>query len=133
MTAQRQLRARASPQPRLLPDPLSGTKVVESLTERGSQRRNPDRPPSGTNPVRPLTTESPLTPEQQAHNLCVLQHAVFHEPDLSSQWLATGVWVAYPVLALVWMRSVAQWRRLRWLAAGGSSSQWSDDRPFAAS
>ncbi|HEV3303823.1 MAG TPA: hypothetical protein VG055_29485 [Planctomycetaceae bacterium] len=56
-----------------------------------------------------------LSPEQQAQWVAKLHEAEFHEPDLSSDLLGAGLWIAYAVLALVWLRMVAQRRTLRWL------------------
>jgi hypothetical protein len=48
--------------------------------------------------------------------VCALQQAIFHEPDLSSEWLAVGLWVAYAALALFWCRALAQRWGADWLA-----------------
>jgi hypothetical protein len=56
-----------------------------------------------------------LTPEQQAQWVAKIRELEFHEPDLSSDLLGAGLWIAYAVLALVWLRMVAQRRTLRWL------------------
>jgi hypothetical protein len=56
-----------------------------------------------------------LSSEQQAPLVAKLQQAEFREPDMSSDWLGTGLWIAYVVLAFVWFHSVGQRGRLRWL------------------
>ena len=60
-----------------------------------------------------------LTPEQQAQWVAKIREAEFHEPDLSSDLLGAGLWVACAALALVWFRSVAQRRTLGWLTTVG--------------
>jgi hypothetical protein len=66
--------------------------------------------------VTVLDTSQRLSPEQQAQWVAKLQAAEFREPDMPSDLLGAGLWIAYAVLALVWFRSVAQRRSLRWLA-----------------
>jgi hypothetical protein len=70
-----------------------------------------------TNIVKVLDNPVRLSPEQQAPFLAEIQKAEFREPDLSSDLLGAGLWIAYAVLALVWLRMVAQRRTLRWLFA----------------
>jgi hypothetical protein len=59
----------------------------------------------------------PLTAEQQAANLRQFEQAIYREPDLASEWLGAGLWVAYAVLALVWFRIFARRHAIRWLVA----------------
>jgi hypothetical protein len=62
---------------------------------------------------------SPLTAEQQAANLREIQKAFYHEPDLSSELLGAGLWVAYAVLAFVWFRILARRHVALWLGIIG--------------
>jgi hypothetical protein len=48
--------------------------------------------------------------------VCALQQAIFNEPDLSSEWLAAGLWVVYAALALFWCRALAPRWSTGWLA-----------------
>jgi hypothetical protein len=57
----------------------------------------------------------PLTPAQQAQWVATLHAVEYHEPDLSSDLLGAGLWIAYAALALFWFRVGAQRRSLRWL------------------
>jgi hypothetical protein len=60
-----------------------------------------------------------LSPQQQAQWEAKVHEAEFREPDISSDLLGAGLWIAYAVFALVWFRGVAQRRTLRWLATVG--------------
>jgi hypothetical protein len=74
-----------------------------------------DRPRAST--VKPLDNSPRLTPNQQAPLVAQLHKYEFREPDLSSDLLGAGLWIAYAVLAGVWLRGVAKRRTLRWLLA----------------
>jgi hypothetical protein len=67
--------------------------------------------------VNPLDNSPRLSPEQQAPLVAQLQKAEFRERDLPSDMLGAGLWMAYAVLAMVWLRMVAKRRTLRWLFA----------------
>jgi Na+-translocating ferredoxin:NAD+ oxidoreductase RnfD subunit len=69
--------------------------------------------------VSGLDTTLRLSPAEQAQNVCALQQAIFHEPDMSSEWLAVGLWVVYAALALFWCRAIARRWSVDWLAAVG--------------
>lgn len=60
-----------------------------------------------------------LSPQQQAQWVAKLHDVEFREPDLSSDLLGAGLWIAYAVFALVWFHNVAQRRTFRWLATVG--------------
>jgi hypothetical protein len=72
---------------------------------------------TGANTVTVPDTSQRLSSEQQAQWVAKLQAAEFREPDIPSDLLGAGLWIAYAVLALVWFRSVPQRRILRWLAS----------------
>jgi hypothetical protein len=72
---------------------------------------------SRTKIVNPLDNSPRLSPEQQAPLVAQLQKAEFRERDLPSDMLGAGLWMAYAVLAMVWLRMVAKRRTLRWLFA----------------
>ena len=44
-----------------------------------------------------------------------LQQLEFREPDLASELLGDGLWIAYAVFALVWLNSIARRQKSRWL------------------
>ncbi len=60
-----------------------------------------------------------LSPQQQAQWVAKVREAEFREPDISSDLFGPGLWIAYALFALVWFRSLAQRRTLRWLATVG--------------
>jgi hypothetical protein len=65
--------------------------------------------------VTVLDTSQRLSPQQQAQWVAKLQEAEFREPDMPSDALSAGLWIAYGVFALVWFRSMARRRTSRWI------------------
>jgi hypothetical protein len=63
----------------------------------------------------PQPAAQPLTPAEQAQWVATLHAVEYHEPDLASDLLGTGLWIAYAALALFWFRCIAQRGTLRWL------------------
>jgi hypothetical protein len=64
----------------------------------------------------PALDNSPrLSPEQQAPLIAKLQSAEFREPDLASDLLGEGVWIAYAVFALVWFHSLSRRELSHWV------------------
>jgi hypothetical protein len=69
------------------------------------------------NTAKALDNSPGLTAQEQAPLIAHLHKCEFREPDLSTDLLGAGWWLAYAVLALVWLRTVAKRRTLRWLLA----------------
>ena len=61
-----------------------------------------------------LDTSQRLSPQQQAQWVAKLQEAEFREPDMPSDALGVGLWIAYGVFALGWFRCMARRRTSQW-------------------
>ncbi|HXY34045.1 MAG TPA: hypothetical protein VEI07_07450 [Planctomycetaceae bacterium] len=58
-----------------------------------------------------------VTPQEEAGLIAQIKKADFHEPDLASELLGEGLWLAYALMALIWFRRVMRRRTARWLLA----------------
>src|SRR5580704_16927219 len=58
----------------------------------------------GTRTRAMLDNQVGLTPEQQAQNLLALQRAEFRPWELSPDLITAGLWIAYALFALMWLR-----------------------------
>jgi hypothetical protein len=67
--------------------------------------------------VTELNKSPRLSAKQQAQWVAKLQQLEFREPDLASELLGDGLWIAYAVFALVWLNSVARRQKSRWIIA----------------